>query len=174
MVDQSPNSPLDMLARDVAFIKTELTKIQRRLDESDQFTLKILATMKRGEETFDLRVARAQFNLFSGLTHSLEHSIEDYTTRLLARQRGFEVQVVDGKTVLENAETIQVAKRADGGYDYSPAAQPDEINNASTEVFSQYFDENPSVFGDRKVILVNVLTEAPLPPPQATEESVDG
>lgn len=162
MTDQSPNSPFDRLAQDVNYIKMELTKIQSRLNEMDSFTLKILHTLKRGEETFDLRVARAQYNLFAGLTHNLEHSIEDYSNRLQARIRGFEVHVVDGKTVLENSDTIQVTKKSDGGYDYSPAAEPDKINNVGTEAFSRYFDENPDVFGTKTVILVNILTEVPL------------
>lgn len=159
MTDQAPNGPLDLLARDVSILKTELSKINKRLDEMDAFTLKILHTMKRGEESFDLRVARAQYNLYSGLAHSIEHSIEDYSDRLKARQRGFEVQVVDGKTVLENADTIQVAKNAEGGFDYSPASRPDEINNFGTEALTRYFEETPSLFESRSVILVNVLTE---------------
>lgn len=160
MTDQAPNAPLDLLARDVSILKTELSKINKRLDEMDSFTLKILHTLKRGEESFDLRVARAQYNLYSGLAHSIEHSIDDFTERLKSRQRGFDVEVVDGKTVLENADTIQVAKNAEGGYDYSPASRPDEISNEGTEAFTHYFNENPEVFGDRSVILVNVLAEA--------------
>ncbi|ABY62951.1 hypothetical protein ST201phi2-1p119 [Pseudomonas phage 201phi2-1] len=159
MIDTSPNGQLDRLAQDVAYIKMELTKLNKRLDESDTFTLKILHTLKRGEETFDLRIARSQYNLFAGLAHSLEHSIEDFTSRLQARQRGFEVHVVDGKTVLENSDTIQVARVTEDTYDYSPAATPDEINNVGTEPFTKYFNEHPEVFGDRKVILVNILTE---------------
>lgn len=164
MTDMTPNSPFDRLAQDIGIVKQELIKIQKRLDEADAFTIKLLHTLKRGEETFELRVARAHYNLYSGLTHSLEHSIEDYSRQLEARIRGFEVQVVDGKTVTETAQTIQVAKTADGGYDYSPAAFPDEINNEGTEPFSKYFDEHPEVFGGRTVILVNVLSD--IPPPQ--------
>lgn len=163
MTDQTPDSPIDRLAKDIGIIKQELRKINKRLDETDAFTLKLLHTLKIGEDTFDLRVARAQYNLFSGLAHTIEHSIEDYSAQLRKRRYGFEIHVVDGKSVLENAQTIQVVKNTEGGYDYSPAAFPDEINNDGTEPFTKYFNENPEVFGDRNVILINVLTEAPLP-----------
>ncbi len=163
MTDLSPNGTLDRLAQDINIIKTEIAKIQKRLEAQDAFTFKILSTIKLTEETFDLRVARAQYNLYSGLAHSIEHSIEDFTERLQAQRRGFEVHVVDGKSVLENGDTIRVTKRPDSGYDYSPASQPDEINNTGTEALSKYFDEDPSVFGDRDVILINVLTKEPLP-----------
>lgn len=170
MTDNTPNSPLDRLAQDLGVIKQELIKIQKRLDAADTFTLKLLQTLKRSEETFDVRVARAQYNLFAGLTHSLEHSLDEYTRQVEARMRGFEVEVVDGKTVLENGSTIQVAKNAEGGYDYSPAAFPDEINNQGTEPFSKYFEDHPEIFGERTVLLVNVLSE--LPPKVPTPEVI--
>jgi len=167
MTDTSSNVQLESLVEDVAFIKSELSKLNKRLNEADTITLKILHVLKRSEETFNIRVARAQLDLFSGLTHSLEHSIEDYTKHLQAQQRGFEIQVVDGITVLENEETIQVTRVTEDTYDYSPAVKPNEVNNVGTEPFTKYFNENPDVFGDRNVILINVLA------PRSPEVPVD-
>lgn len=162
MSEMTPNSPLDMLAKELAIVKMELIKLNRRLDENDQFSLKILQTLKISEETFDIRVARSHHNLLSHMTHSLEHSIESHADEIKARKRGFTVLVVNGKDVLENDETIQVTKLKEGGYDYSRAAEPLEVNNQGTESFSKYFDEHPEVFGERQTILVNVLAFAPV------------
>lgn len=159
MTEMTPNSPLDKLSQEVANLRREVANLNKRIEESDVFTQRILATLKVSEETFDLRVARSQLNMYAGLTHSLEHSIEDYVAELKSRQRGFEVLVVNGKDVLENADTIMVTKTKDG-YDYSKVTDPTVICNEGTELFNKYFDENPNVFGDRDVILVNLLAPA--------------
>lgn len=171
MTDTSPNSPYDRLTQDITGIKRELDKINQRLNEMDVFSLKLLGILKRGEESFALRVARAQLSLYSGLTHSLEHSISDYTDQLAAQIRGFEVHVVDGDKVVENELTILVTKKSEGGFDYSPAKDPFAINNQGTEAFTQYFQEHPELFGTEDRILVNVLSTVP-PTPQEVPANV--
>lgn len=161
MTDMTPNSPLDKLAQHISIMQSELIKINKRLDETDAFMLKVLQLLKQGEETFDLRVARAQYNMFSGLTHTLEHSIDAHVESLKSMKRGFDVEVVDGVNVIENAETIKVVK-TESGYDYSRAADEDNVDNTGTELFSKYFDENPQVFGERNSILINITTSLPL------------
>jgi hypothetical protein len=163
MTDTSPNSPFDRLTQDVAALRRELDKINKRLDETDLFSLELLKILKSSEESFTLRVARAQLSLYSGLTHSLEHSIEDYADKLAAKIRGFEVQVVDDEKVVENNLTILVTRREDGGFDYAPVSDPSAINNQGTEPFTKYFQENPAVFGDKAVLRVNVLSTVPAP-----------
>lgn len=151
-----PNSPIDRIAQDIAHIKMELRKYDTRLAELEQFNLRMLETLKRSEETFDLRVARSQFNVFAHITHSLEHTIEDYQRQLVDSYRGFTIEVVNGKSVLPNDQSIIVTKAGDGTYNYARATDPDVINNEGCEPFSRHFNENPELFGERKEIVVNI------------------
>lgn len=157
-VNTTPDSTLDILSRDVSTLKQEVVRLNGRLAESDKLILKLLTLLKKSEETFDVRVARSLYNVFNGVSHNLEHSIDHYTEQLKQHDRGFNVDVVDGKTVLENDESIVVTKRTDGGYDFAKATEPDVILNEGTEVFANYFNEYPQVFGDRTEIMVNVTT----------------
>lgn len=170
-----PNSSLDRIAQDVAFIKMELRKFDARISDIEQFNLRILQTLKRSEETFDLRVARSQFNVFAHISHSLEHTIEAYQKQLAELYRGFTVEVVDGKLVVPNSESIIVTKVGDGEYNYAKATDPDTINNEGTEPFTRYFNENPEVFGERKEIVVNISTMVRVPEEmrQSPQESTD-
>lgn len=157
MSENKPNGLLDRIAQDIASLRQEVRRLALQVVEQEKFNVKMLQTLQRGEETFELRVARAQFNVFNHVAHSLEHTIEAYQNQLSALYRGFDVEVVNGETVVENAESVVVRKR-EGGYDYSRAVDPDVIQNEGTEIFSKYFDENPQVFGDRTEIMVNIST----------------
>lgn len=158
MTDVTPNSPIDVLTQEVRSVQDLLRRINDRLDSSDRIFHKLLQSLKISEETFELRVAKAQVNLYAGLTHSLEHSIEDLTSRLRVSRYGFEVAVVDGVNVLETPESILVTKRQDG-YDFSRATEPTVIDNTGGDPLVRYFDENPEVFGGRESIVINVFAE---------------
>lgn len=163
MTDVTPDSQIDQLTQEVAHLKQELTRVNARMRESDATILKILQLLKTTEETFTVRVVRELFNVFSGVTHNLEHSIEHYSELVSAARRGFTVDVVDGKNHTENAETIVVTKVTEDTYNYAKASDPDTILNEGTEPFTAYFNSNPDVFGDRREILINVSAYNTIP-----------
>lgn len=171
-MDTTPNSPFDQLAQDVASIKQTQADIQKRLNEFDGTILKILKLFKSGEESFEVRVARVLSNTFKGLTDNLDHSIEDAAKGVAALERGFDIYPVDGKTVLENEQTVVVTKTPEGGYNYALARDPESVLNEGCEPFSEFFDANPQVFGERTELLVNIIayTTAKAKEPEADVE----
>lgn len=173
-MDTTPNSPFDQLAQDVAGIKQTQAAIQKRLEALDVTILKILKLFKSGEEAFEVRVARVLSNTFKGLTDNLDHSIEDAAKGVAQLERGFDIYPVDGHTVTENERTVLVAKTAEGGYNYSLARDPESIVNEGCEPFSQFFDANPQMFGDRKELLVNIVAYTTAPRAEVEPESTDG
>lgn len=156
-IDTSPNSPFDQLSQDVASIKTDQSRIQKRLEELDVTILKILKLFKAGEEAFEVRVARVLSTTLKGLTDNLDHSIEGAAEGVAQLERGFDIYPVDGHTIKENEKTILVTKKPEGGYDYALASDPTSILNEGCGPFSEFFDANPKLFGDRKELLVNII-----------------
>lgn len=169
-MDQTPNSQIDILSQDINKIKIAQSKINSRLETMDQTILRLLKVLQTGEAAFEVRVSRILSNTFKGLTHDLDHAIDSTAQSLARLERGFDIFPVDGKEVKENEKTIQVTRRDDGGYDYALANDPDLILNENTEAFSNFFNQNPTVFGDRKELLVNIIAYATKRP----EESENG
>lgn len=172
--DFLPDGPLDILARDVADLKRSVIAMTKRHQELDATILKILQTFKRGEESFDVRVARVLRNVMSGMVHELDHSIESTANAIAQLERGFDVYPVDGKTVLENERTILVTRTEDGGYNYALARDPENIMNEGCDPFSEFFNKNPEIFGDKKELLVNIIAYTTKPQPEQEQEDAKG
>lgn len=170
-MSNNPNSQLDVIAQDVSQLKQDVAQLTRRLKDFDVTILKILQTFKRGEEAFELRVARVLRNTLGGIVDNLDQSINAHAEAISQLERGFDIYPVDGETVKENAQTILVRKRDDGEYDYSKASDPDTIINEGCGPFSKFFNDNPSVFGDRKQLLVNIVAYSTKK--QLAEEATD-
>lgn len=156
-MDTSPNSPLDVIAQDVARMKQDVAAVVKRCNELDVTILKILKTFKIGEEAFELRVARVLHNVMSGMVHQLEHSIESTAEGIAQLERGFDIYPVDGVTVKENEKTVLVVRTPEGGYNYSLASDPETVVNEGTEAFSEFFNANQALFGERTELLVNII-----------------
>lgn len=147
-------------------LQRTVEQLKARAESQEDVVKAILETMKKGETLFELRCSRVLLDIFKGLTHNLEHSIEHAQEDFRLQEQGFDIVVIDGKTNKENPASILVRK-TEKGYDYSPAADPENVMNENTAAFSMYFDRNPQIFGDETELLVNikVLTR----PPQAEE-----
>lgn len=140
-------------AREIDTLKDRCASLERGIEQ-------ILKIMQKSEELFELRSSRVLHNLFSGLCHNLEHSIEHAQHELRLENQGFDIQVVNGVTVKESANTILVVKKEEGQYDFSPAGDPENVMNEGTEPFVDYFEKNPQVFGDKTELLVNIIALA--------------
>lgn len=160
-VSQAPVEKEDQVVIRQERLTRELETLKERVASVEKSVEQVLMILQKSEQLFELRASRVLHNIFSGLTHNLEHSIEEAQQELRIDTQGFDIQVVNGTTVKENANTIQVVKREDGGYDFSAASNPDVVHNEQTETFCQYFDKNPEVFGDKTVILVNIIVAQP-------------
>lgn len=150
----------DNEAIQVERLTREVEGFKQRLESQEGIIKQILETMKKGEELFELRASRVLCNIFKGLTHQLEHSIEDAQNALRLETQGFDIQIVDGVHVKEGPMSIVVTrhKKEDGTYlyDYAAAAEPEKVHNEGTETFNKYFDTNPTVFGDETELMVNI------------------
>lgn len=153
MIDQAKQ--IDDLAIKIENLTRYNEQLEQRSTSQDGIIKAILETMKKGEDLFELRVSRVLHGLMKGLTHQLEHSIEHAQDELRLEQQGFNIMVVDGVKVKEGPQTILVTK-TETGYDYSPASAPENVQNEGTETFSNYFNNNPQVFGDATELLVNI------------------
>lgn len=157
----------DKTIDDLLIMNEKLTRtvevLSERTNSAENAVKSILEIMKKGEELFELRASRVLLNIFHGLTHQLEHSIEHAQEELRLESQGFDIQVIDGVKVKENANTILVVKKAEGQYDFSTAADPTTVMNENTEAFVAYFERNPQVFGEQTEVLVNIKMFAPPP-----------
>lgn len=133
----------------------EVETMDLRIKKQDEFIKGILDTMTNSEELFELRVSRVIYNFLDGITHGLKHGIEAAQDEVRRKKQGFEIKVVDGNEVKEGPSTIIVTK-TETGYDYAAASDPTKILNENTQTFSDYFNANPEIFGERKELLVNI------------------
>lgn len=133
----------------------EIERLKSRAESQENVTKAILETMKRGEELFELRSSRVLLDIFKGLTHNLEHSIEHAQEQLRLETQGFDIKVVDGVETKEGAHSI-IVRKTETGYDFSAVVDPDNVQNENTEAFVQYFESNPQVFAGRDEIVVNI------------------
>lgn len=153
MTDQAKQ--IDDLAIKIENLTRYNEQLEKRAGSQDNIIKAILETMKKGEELFELRTSRVLHGLLKGLTHQLEHSIEHAQEELRLEQQGFNITVVDGVKVKEGPQTILVTK-TETGYDYAPAAEPENVQNEGTETFTKYFNDNPRIFGEATELLVNI------------------
>lgn len=148
--------PIDVLTIRLEKQSRELDLLKDRVSQLEKGIEEILKVMKRGEDLFELRSSRVLFNVLSGLTHSLEHSIEAAQDSLRLESQGFDIQVVDGENVKEGPHTILVTHLGEGRYDFAAASAPEVILNENTEPFVQYFEKHPEIFGEKRELLVNI------------------
>lgn len=133
----------------------EVENMGLRVKKQDEFIKGILDTLTNSEELFELRVSQVIYSFLDNITHGLKHGIESAQDEVRRKKQGFEILVVDGKEVKEGPSTIIVTK-TEAGYDYATAADPTTILNENTQTFSDYFNANPEIFGERKELLVNI------------------
>lgn len=155
-MENTPNSELDKIGQELNAYKQREVVLTDRVAKLESTILRLLETMKRSEESFELRSARVLVKVLGNVTHELEHTIETTAEALAQLDRGFDIFVVDGHTVQENSNTILVRK-TENGYDYAIASNPDKIINEQTEPFSKWFDAHPDVFGEKTELLVNII-----------------
>ena len=158
-MDSKANSPVDQLSQQVAMIRRGLDQVIEQQRTYDKTILKILQTLKIGEEAFELRVARVLRNVLDGTVHDLDHKISETQANLEKLARGFDIFVVDGETVKENAQTMRVTKLDEAGqYLFARVNDPEGANHTEgTQQFIPFFEAHPELFADRKEILVNVI-----------------
>lgn len=158
-MDSKANSPLDKLSQQVAQLRSDVSKLTTHQRTYDQTILKVLQTLKIGEEAFELRVARVLRNVLDGVVHDLDHKIAETQANLERLARGFDIFVVDGETVKENAQTMRVTKLEEPGkYLYAKVTDPAGTNHTEgTQQFTPFFEAHPELFADRDEILVNVI-----------------
>lgn len=151
----TPDSAFDQLVQKFNDLQLEHNQLKQRADVNDRVIKQLLNILKKGEETFDLRVGRVLHNCFNGLAHNLEVSLRGLTAELQAAEKGLFVDVVDGQNIKENADTI-IVRKTETGFDYSRVTTPHVVENDGTEAISVYLVEHPELFVDRNEILINL------------------
>lgn len=156
-MDTTPDSQFDKVVQEVNTLKQGMVTVVKRIEGIEDSVLRVLQSVQRTENSFELRIAETLHHVLSNVVHELGHSIDKTKEQLAQLERGFDIFPVDGKTVHETPGSVLVRKTGEGTYDFAMSSAPDEIKNEGTERFVKWFNENPSVMADRNEITVNII-----------------
>lgn len=156
-MDTTPDSQFDKLAQKVNALELGITTVVKRVASVEDTMLRLLDTIKRREDSAELRISQTLHRVLSNVVHELGHSIDVTKEQLAQLERGFDIFPVDGHTVQENSKTVLVRRTSPTTYDFAMANDPGKVMNEGTERFTAWFNENPDVMGERDEMLVNVV-----------------
>lgn len=156
-MDTTPDSQFDQLTKKVNTLEIGLSKANETISNMGSAILRTLEGIKKQNESEDLRISEVLHRVLSSVVHELGHSIDKTREQLSQLERGFDIFPVDGHNVQENDKTVLVRRTSETTYDYSMAATPETVVNEGTERFTEWFNANPEVMGDRDEIYVNIV-----------------